>query len=209
MSTNTRNTRTQTLALAGVAQFALYAHELATQGVLPSIRMQRALQAIFCTDPEAPEDVFNGIAGVIDGRRFLRTQLEGNTGEKQMAQVSRYIGQILRLSASLYRDHERLGEIADGIARARRLDAPQAPAALAQTYQQTISSLSPRVMIRGQQNHLDNPNNAERIRTLLLAAVRCAILWRQSGGSFWRLLLQRKKISEALMQLSQEASPVI
>ncbi len=196
--------RDQALALAGVAQFVLYAHEFATDGVLPPVRLKRALQAIFCTDPKASEDIFDGIAGVADGRRFLRTQLEGVGADRNMALISRYIGQILRLSSRLRRDAESLEKISTAIEQARQLDTEQAPRILDEAYQQTISKLRPRLMIRGQQENLSKPENAARIRTLLLAAIRCAILWRQSGGSFWRLLLQRQRLAQALAELAQE-----
>ena len=208
--------REQALALAGVAQFALYAHELAAEGVQPSVRIKRALGAIFCTDPKVTEDVFDGIAGVTDGRRFLRMQLEGgdarnetrndtrNTGVNT-AMVSRYIGQILRLSSRLRRDSESLRKISTAIEQARLLDETQAPRVLDETYQNTISKLRPRIMMRGQQAHLSDAQNAERIRTFLLAAIRCAILWRQAGGSFWRLLLQRGQLADALNAIAQES----
>jgi high frequency lysogenization protein len=41
---------------------------------------------------------------------------------------------------------------------------------------------------------LNQPALVERIRAALLAAVRAAVLWRQIGGTQWRLLLQRKQI---------------
>jgi high frequency lysogenization protein len=42
--------------------------------------------------------------------------------------------------------------------------------------------LSPRIMVNGDPAHLNNPENANRIRALLLAGIRAAMLWRQSGG---------------------------
>ena len=42
--------------------------------------------------------------------------------------------------------------------------------------------------------YLTNPANQNRIRALLLAGVRAAILWRQSGGSRLTLLLRRKAL---------------
>jgi len=48
-------------------------------------------------------------------------------------------------------------------------------------------------MIRGEQSHLLNENTAARIRTLLLAGIRSAVLWQQLGGGKWKLFLKRKK----------------
>jgi len=65
---------------------------------------------------------------------------------------------------------------------------------LADLYVSTISRLTPRVIVKGEHGHLSNPANANRVRVLLLAALRSAILWHQCGGSRWQLLFQRKKI---------------
>jgi len=35
---------------------------------------------------------------------------------------------------------------------------------------------------------------ANKIRTLLLAGIRAAVLWRQMGGNRWQLLFSRKDI---------------
>ncbi|MFO1352803.1 MAG: DUF489 family protein [Gammaproteobacteria bacterium] len=52
----------------------------------------------------------------------------------------------------------------------------------ADAYANTISTLSPRIMVNGEHSHLSRPENASRIRALLLAGIRAAALWRQSGG---------------------------
>lgn len=194
--------REQTLALSGVAQFALYAHELASNGMQPGVRIQRALHAIYCVNPQRCDDVFEGLAGSADGRRFLRNRLAGVNGDKGMLLVSRYIGQILRLSAPLLKDPQRLQQISTAIAQARALTPEHAPAVLDEAYQQTISTLRPRLMIQGQQAYLANPRNTVLVRCYLMAAVRCAILWRQSGGGLWKLVVQRKQLAAALAQLS-------
>ena len=46
-------------------------------------------------------------------------------------------------------------------------------------------------MIKGDQTHLANPENAAKIRTLLLAGIRAALLWRQAGGNRWKLIFAR------------------
>ncbi|MCW9047867.1 MAG: DUF489 family protein, partial [Gammaproteobacteria bacterium] len=48
---------------------------------------------------------------------------------------------------------------------------------------------------------LSQTNNANKVRALLFAAVRSAVLWRQCGGSRWQLLLSRKKYIESAARL--------
>jgi high frequency lysogenization protein len=53
-------------------------------------------------------------------------------------------------------------------------------------------------MVNGEHNHLSNPDNANKIRALLLAAIRSAVLWDQCGGSRWQIMFNRKAfIAEA------------
>ena len=80
-------------------------------------------------------------------------------------------------------------------------------AGLADIYSTTISTLSPRIMVRGEPLHLQNPENINRIRALLLAGIRSAMLWRQCGGRRLQILLGRKRlwrISDDLMRRAQE-----
>ncbi|MGE3106433.1 MAG: DUF489 family protein, partial [Lysobacterales bacterium] len=70
-------------------------------------------------------------------------------------------------------------------------------------YGEHLSTLTPRVMVSGEPALLKQPRLVCRIRALLLAAVRAAVLWRQSGGSRFGLLLHNKSIrvqAQALLQ---------
>jgi high frequency lysogenization protein len=52
-------------------------------------------------------------------------------------------------------------------------------------------------MVQGDPRHLHAPDNQNRIRALLLAGIRAAWLWRQVGGSRWKILLGRKQLAAA------------
>ena len=72
---------------------------------------------------------------------------------------------------------------------------------LADIYQERISMLGPRIMIGGEPLHLQNPDNAARIRVALLAGIRAAVLWRQAGGHKWQLLLRRRAMGRKSREL--------
>jgi high frequency lysogenization protein len=75
---------------------------------------------------------------------------------------------------------------------------------LAGCYSETISTLSPRIVVLGEHGHLSNPDVANTVRALLLAAIRSAVLWRQCGGNRLQLLFGRRKlIAEAQRLLSR------
>ena len=65
---------------------------------------------------------------------------------------------------------------------------------LAACYSETISTLTPRIIVSGEQGHLSNPDVANAVRALLLSAIRSAVLWRQCGGNRFQLLFGRSKL---------------
>lgn len=199
--------RDQVLALAGVTQYALYTHELAADGRERSERLDGALHAIYCTDPQDSLDVFGGVDRLRDGICLLQHQIGGRRDkplDRATAMAGRYTGQILRLSGKLRSRPQNLELLRAAIERARLADVEQGTFILDQAYQETVSRLRPRLLVHGHPSYLKNPLIAQRVRTFLLAAVRCGILWRQSGGGVWRLLLQRRGLLTELRCLAQE-----
>ncbi|MCB1559650.1 MAG: DUF489 family protein, partial [Xanthomonadales bacterium] len=54
--------------------------------------------------------------------------------------------------------------------------------------------------------YLGQASVVAEVRSLLLAAVRSAVLWRQLGGSYVDLLLRRRALLEAVAVLRGELS---
>jgi high frequency lysogenization protein len=61
-------------------------------------------------------------------------------------------------------------------------------------YTDTISKLSPRIVVNGKPQYLKNDRTVDWVRTLLLAGLRSATLWNQLGGGRFELMFGRKKI---------------
>ena len=74
-------------------------------------------------------------------------------------------------------------------------------AGIADLYSQTLSKLSPKIMVRGEQSILSQPYIANEIRALLLAGIRSAMLWRQYGGSKFSLLWPWNKLPQTAQQI--------
>ena len=62
-------------------------------------------------------------------------------------------------------------------------------------------------MVSGEHMHLSKPENANRIRALLLAGIRAAVLWRQSGGNWFSLMLRRKSLAEETRRILATLNP--
>ena len=71
----------------------------------------------------------------------------------------------------------------------------------ASLYQDTISTFRQRIQVQGDMRHLQQPNNAAKIRALLLTGIRSARLWRQLGGHRWQMVFSRSKLLKELYPL--------
>ncbi|MCG6966229.1 MAG: high frequency lysogenization protein HflD [Chromatiaceae bacterium] len=187
------------IALSGVFQAARLARAIARSGSCDAPAFAASREALFDFEPESVEAVFGGTAGVAPGLRALLQQIE-QPGQRDL-EISRYVISLLHLADRLRRDAQAMRQLHDDLsALARRrghfeLGDSVQHEQLSQIYQERISTLGPRIMIRGEPLHLQNPDNAARIRAVLLAGVRAAVLWRQAGGKKWQLLLRRRAIA--------------
>jgi high frequency lysogenization protein len=72
---------------------------------------------------------------------------------------------------------------------------------IADLYQETISTMGPRIMVQGNPDYLQMADNSARIRALLMAGIRACVLWRQAGGNRFNLLFGRKGLASETRRL--------
>ena len=184
------------IALAGVFQACRLTRDIATTGRADAVSAEASLASLFRIDADSAADVFGGVAGVRMGFEQMIAQLDG--GARDLALTGLVLG-VIRLARRLLGASAMRAELRSGIEsigqQAERVgvadDAVQAR--LAELYRNTLSHARPRIVVHGNPTHLGNPRDVERIRAMLLAAVRAAVLWRQVGGGQLRLLLRRRE----------------
>ncbi len=206
--------RERLVALAASYQAVACVDAIARRGQAPATEMAPLILSLFHRDDEGADAVYGGTAAVAPGlRRFISVVEDPGARDPVL---TRYLISLLVLERKLSRDPDRLARLAAGIAGARRqldhFDAlhPALLGRLADLYQDILSTLSPRVMVQGEPMHLRNPDNAARIRALLLAGVRAARLWRHAGGSRWRMLFGIKGMAtraKALLSALEGSGP--
>jgi high frequency lysogenization protein len=195
----------RTMALAGVFQAACLARDSARQGSCDGAAFAASRDSLFNFDPGSVAEVFGGMAGVARGLHCLLRQID--QPQQRDLEVSRYVVSLLHLSDLLRRtpqNNEALGEELAALARRHKhfaLGDGILNEQLAEIYQSRISGLGPRIMVRGEPLHLQNPDNAARVRVALLAGIRAAVLWRQAGGKKWHFLLRRRRTALAAREL--------
>ncbi len=208
--TRNRNTRARTIALAGLFQVVQLVQQTSKGIYRDGAATRVCLDSIFHTDAESVEAVFGSIAALHPGLEVLEAQL-GNDGSRRDMELTAYAITLLHLERKLARSRTMLDELGQGIARIRAQEefseeySPAVIAALAELYQQTISTLTPRIMVRGEPAVLASPDSQQMIRALLLAGMRAAVLWRQCGGHRVRLIFDRKSMLACCRELLQEA----
>ncbi|WP_045223303.1 high frequency lysogenization protein HflD [Methyloterricola oryzae] len=195
----------QTIALAGLTLAVHLVQRIAKTGSAESEEMETALSGILKINADSVIDIYGGLDRLKTGLKRLDSQLGGSGGMDP--ELARYAASLIFLENKLQKRRDMQDKIRNGVERA----ATQAVhfgilhenviANLADVYQETISQLQPRVMVMGEPVHLGNPANAHKIRALLLAGIRSAVLWRQCGGARWKLLFYRGKLQQETRRL--------
>lgn len=186
-----------TLALAGIAQAAGLVKDLAQTGKIDNLAYQTSISSIFQTDPPDVLAVYGGnMEGLQFGLETLVTLLETKTILTQ----TRYMLALMRLQKKISGSQKTLHILSQRLEQAKKqvdyfsLFHSTVIANLADIYLSTIGIFKFRIIIWGSQRILTAPENMEKIRALLLAGVRSAVLWRQVGGSRLQLIFSRGKI---------------
>jgi high frequency lysogenization protein len=184
------------IALAGLYQCVDLVTQIARQGRYNETAFASCIGSLFRVDAETYLDVYGDLDALRSGLRVLRAARR-REGWGQALERTRYAVMLLYLERKLRKDRRRQEQITTGIRNAATRLTRLAPThmdvigVLAEVYRGTISSLGPRIVVKGEPAHLSGADNAARIRALLLAGIRAAWLWHQAGGSRLRLLLER------------------
>lgn len=187
----------RTLALAALFQAVSLVAQTARRGTVEQAPYEAVIRSLFVRDAEATVDVYGDLSALRHGLQVLQRQLGGGTEPRDL-ELTRYAVALLALERKLAARKDLLATIAEGLERAERqrdhfhTTHDTVIAALADIYVNSISTLQPRIMVTGEHGHLQNPDTANRVRALLLAGMRAAVLWSQSGGGRLQLLFKRR-----------------
>lgn len=199
------------IALAGVFQVGALVADVAHGRSVDEQAYRSSLESLFVESPDSVADVFEGIGGVRLGLLLMRDAL-ANDRQRQHAEVLRYALNIVHVERRFASKPDLQDLLETRMKRIREqlqhFDIGHATitAALASAYQDTLSTLPQRIQVVGNAQALKEERNAERIRALLLAGVRAALLWHQVGGRRWRLVFNRRTVQMAASRLTEQLS---
>ncbi len=212
----------QTLGLAGIFQAAALVEQIATRGMVAQNSLETAIYSIMQLNPACSEDIFGGKED-LPYNLHLGLQNIKDLVDKPRAEhnkdVIRYALSMVHLERKLSANPEMMATIGQRLdqvsEQARYFNSsdegseltpatychPNVIANIANLYQDTISSFSFRIQVTGDPRHLQNSENAAKIRALLLAGIRSAMLWRQKGGKRWHLLFFKSRLRPSLRNI--------
>ena len=185
----------QTLALASIFQTTALVHQLASTGQCDSHSNRASLNSIVSKSDNVDE-IFSSPEDLRVGFESLKTLLDKKS--ISMQNIMLYSTALINLEKKLMKKPQLLTQISAEIDHLKKQDFfdvhhTNSIARLAELYKNTIGSLNPTIMVRGEQIYLTNRQTANHIRALLLAGIRAVSLWKYQGGKTWHLLLNKKK----------------
>ncbi|MDH5378441.1 MAG: high frequency lysogenization protein HflD [Gammaproteobacteria bacterium] len=202
--------RDQIISLAGMFQAGLLVRDIAREGRVSSEKAYEAcLRSILITDAVNTESVYGGVESVRLGLEMVSTLYTPENKPRDM-EVSQYVLGIAHLERKLMKNAAMLAKMSEGIERVKaqtehfELTHENVVSNIASVYVDTISNLQPRIIVSGEQGYLMQPENTEKVRALLFALMRSAVLWRQKGGRRWHLLFSRAKLLKGAQSVLNE-----
>lgn len=195
------------IALAALMQSVTLVQQIAETGQVDNDDMQTMLQSLLVMDAPDTESVYGEISKLKTGLRQFNQQLSKRKQPGDIV-VLRYAIGILHLQRKLAKRPamldlitRELDQIPQQIEYFGSITSPQVIARFADIYQRTVSELTPRIQVFGDSTYLQQADNVNRIRALLLSGIRAAVLWQQKGGRRWQFLLQSNKLLQAATEL--------
>jgi high frequency lysogenization protein len=196
----------RTMALAGIFQATELVRQAANHGTWSGYAADTCIDSLLAIDADTVEEIYGDPSRLRLGAETLVSVLQGD--RRHMESLG-YAVSIMQLENNFRKKAKMQSRIGAELIEIARIDndleehelkdlQAQKIAAL---YTETISTLSPRIVVNGRPQHLQIERSVNWIRTLLFAGLRSAVLWRQLGGGRFSLMFGRKKMLEHVQAL--------
>ena len=212
----------QIMALAAIAQSAALVTKLAVHGNASQTELIASVNPLLALNPKSEADVYPNLGHFNLGLRTLN-DIFTQVRSPENANIIRYTLGMLLLRNKLDVNPIMQNNIRNGLQQIKplllvpenatpwrmedarktegQLRQEQTFEQLAALYQDTISTLPNRIQVQGQVGYLQNDYVVTRVRSLLLAGIRSAVLWHQLGGRRWRVIFYRRRVKETASAL--------
>lgn len=197
-------TEEQLIALGAVFEAAVLVDRIARTGQAPIPQLGCMLGSLLARNPHSTLEIYGGDdLSLRDGYRALVGALERDSSALQREPL-RYALAMIGLERQLDKRGDMLQVIGSRLDQIQQqvehfgLTHENVVASFGGLYQDTLSTFRQRIQVQGDMRHLQQPDNAAKIRALLMAGIRSARLWRQLGGRRWQMIFGRRKLLDVL-----------
>ena len=196
----------RTMALAGIFQATELVRQAANHGTWSGYAADTCLDSLLAIEADTVEEIYGNASNLRRGAETLVSVLQGD--RRHMESLG-YAVSIMQLENNFRKKTDMQARIGKELQSINNLDGDlelhdlkdlQARD-IAKLYTNTISTLSPRIVINGRPQFLQVDRTVNWIRTLLFSGLRSAVLWRQMGGGRFSLMFGRKKMLEQAQTL--------
>ena len=199
----------QTIAFAGLLQATTLVEQIACNGNYDNDSFTTSIASIFKMDAISVEDVYSGQVNFIPNLALGMKQLQQVLEQNRPPQTDhfRYALGLLHLESKLRKNAALMEILSSRLQKTNdnlnhfEMTHERIITSLAHIYEDTLSTFRYRIHVNGNRLYLENPRNVNKIRALLLAGVRSAMLWRQVGGKRWGMLFYRRSMLEVTKSL--------
>jgi high frequency lysogenization protein len=196
----------QIMALAGLLQCCQQVRLLARKGHWNQSVAQTCIHSLFQMEAETVTDVYGTVQALAPGLRYLLLLLQKKI-DRSDVEITRYAVNLLHHERRLKQRPELLNRISQRLNTLRNefdithIDDMAMISRIAEAYGETISTIPPKIQVEGSKRFLLDTSTVDRVRCMLFSGMRSAVLWRQLGGSRWKLFLHRKNIERETRHL--------
>lgn len=194
----------QLIALGAVFEAAVLVDRIARTGQAPNAALGSMLGSLLVRENKPALEIYGGDdLNLRDGYRALVGALERDTSSLQREPL-RYALAMIGLERQLDKRSDMLQVIGNRLDQIQQqvdhfgVTHENVIASFGGLYQDTLSTFRQRIQVQGDMRHLQQTDNAAKIRALLLAGIRAARLWRQQGGHRWQMVFSRRRLLDAL-----------
>lgn len=207
----------QTITFAAICQIANLVQQVSRNGQIDDNELAIVLNSIITTSPENTLAVYGGeLANVKQGLELLINHLgdtsssKGKQNKVKDPEFTRYIINLINLERRLTKQPKQLAQLGERIEESKRqlehfsITSETLIASFASIYSDIISPLGARIQVTGEPDILKQTATQHKIRALLLAGIRAAVLWRQVGGKRRTILFSRNKLINTAKELLEQ-----
>ena len=193
------NRKDRAMALAGVLQATELVRQAAWHGTWSGYAATASLDSLFRLEADTVDSVYGDRKRMRLGLETLISVLQGDQGSND---ALRYAVALLQVERNFQRNKTLQNKVGSGLEEIEQAarDEPEETSEdfkaerVAVLYTETISQLSPRIVVNGKPQYLKVERVVNWVRSLLLAGLRSAVLWDQLGGGRMELMFGRRKL---------------